>query len=85
VCIDGCKEGLGGVLMQDNHMVSYEFRKLKELERNYVIHDLKLVVAMHALKMWHHYLMGRRFILMMDCNGLKYIFDQPNLNARQAI
>ena len=27
--------------------------------------------------------MGRRFELRTDHNGLKYLFDQPTLNARQ--
>jgi hypothetical protein len=27
--------------------------------------------------------MGRRFKLRTDHNGLKYLFDQPTLNARQ--
>jgi hypothetical protein len=27
--------------------------------------------------------MGKRFELRIDHNGLKYLFDQPNLNARQ--
>jgi hypothetical protein len=29
MCIDACKEGLGGVLMQKEHVVCYETRKLK--------------------------------------------------------
>jgi len=28
--------------------------------------------------------MSRRFVLMSDHNGLRYLFDQPNLNGRQA-
>ena len=28
--------------------------------------------------------MGRRFELRTDHCGLKYLFDQPNINARQA-
>jgi hypothetical protein len=79
--LDACIEGLGGVLMQDNYVVCYESRKLKEHEKNYVTHDLELVAIVHALKMWRHYLMGKRFELR---NGLKYLFEQPNLNARQA-
>ena len=84
VCTDACGQGLGGVLMPDNHIVCYESRKLKEHEKNYVTHDLELAAIIHALKMWRHYFMGRRFELRTDHCGLKYLFDQPTLNARKA-
>ena len=70
--------------MQDNHVICYESRKLKEHEKNYATHDLELASIVHALKMWRHYLMGRIFELRTDHCGLKYLFDQPTLNARQA-
>ena len=38
----------------------------------------------HALKIQLQYLMGRRFLLKINNLGLKYIFEQPNLNARQS-
>ena len=44
-------------------MVCYDSRKLNGHEQNYVTHDLELVVIIHALKMWRHYLISRRFIL----------------------
>ena len=34
--------------------------------------------------MWRHYLIERNFILTIDNKGLKYLLDQPNLNARKA-
>jgi ribonuclease HI len=83
VCTDACKKGLGGVLTQKDHVVCYESRKLKEQERNYVAHDLELESIIHALKMWRHYLMGRKIELMIDNCGLKHLFGQPTLNARQ--
>jgi hypothetical protein len=58
--------------------------KLKEHERNYVTHDLELAAVIHALKMWRHYIMGRKFLLLTDNSGVKYLFNQPDLNARQA-
>jgi hypothetical protein len=38
----------------------------------------------HALSKWIHYLMGKRFEIRTDHNGLKYLFDQPTLNVRQS-
>jgi hypothetical protein len=83
VCTDACKEGLGGVLSQEGSVICYESRKLKEHEKNYATHDLELAATVHALRKWRHYLMGKKFELRTDHNGLKYLFDQPTLNARQ--
>ena len=84
VCTDACGQGLGGFIMQDNHVICYESRLLKEHDNNYATHDLELAAIIHALKMWRHYLMGRRFELRTNHCRLKYLFDQPTLNARQA-
>ena len=51
VCTDACKEGLGGVLMQNGHVIGYESRKVKEHERNYANHNLELASIVHALRM----------------------------------
>jgi hypothetical protein len=83
VCTDTCKEGLGGVLTQNGHDISYESINIKEHERNYATHDLELAVVVHELKMWRHYLMGKRFELMTNHGGLKYLFEQPILNVMQ--
>jgi hypothetical protein len=83
MCIDACKEGLGGVLSQNDHVVCYEFRKLKEHERNYATNYLELVTIIHALKMWRHYLMGKKFKLKTNHCRMKHFFGQPTLNARQ--
>ena len=83
-CIDACNEGLGGVLLQEKSVMAYESMKLKEHEKNYATHDLELASIIHTLKMWRHYLIGRKFLLMSDNISLKYLFDQHNLNARQA-
>ena len=85
VCTDASKEGLGGVLTQDGHMICYESRKLKKNEKNYVVHDVELAAIIHAaLKIWRHYLMVKKLLLLTDNIGLKYQFDKKTLNARQA-
>ena len=54
VCTDACNQVLGGFLMQENHAVCYESRKLKDHEKNYATHDLELASIVHALNMWRH-------------------------------
>lgn len=61
-----------------------ESRNLNEHKQNYVTHDLKLITIIHALKMWRHYLLGKRFISMSDHSGLRYVFYQLNPNVRKA-
>jgi hypothetical protein len=84
VCTDACNEGLGGVFSQNGFFICYESRNLKDHERNYATHDLELTSIVHALRKWRHYLMGKRFELRTYHNGLKYLFDHSNLNARQS-
>jgi hypothetical protein len=76
---------LGGLLSQKGFVICFESRKLKEHERLYATHDLELASIVHDLKKWRHYLMEKRFELRKKHNGLKYMFDQPTLNARQSI
>eukprot|EP00253_Pinus_taeda_P012063 PITA_12063 len=84
VCTDASKEGVGGVLMQEGKVIAYESRNLKEHEQKYSAYDLELTVVMHALKMWCHYLLGKKFLLMTDHHSLTSYFNQPTLNAGQA-
>ena len=83
VCTDTCKKGLGGVLRQNGHLIRYESRNIKEHERNYAMHGLELASIVHALRMWRNYLMGKKFELRTDHIVLKYLFEQPTLNARK--
>jgi hypothetical protein len=69
--------------VQNGHVICYESRKLKEHEINYATHDLELEVRVHVLRMWRHYLMGRKFKLRTYHSGMKYLFEHPTLNARQ--
>jgi hypothetical protein len=64
-------------------VVAYASRQLGKHEVNYLTHDLELAAVVHALKIWRHYLMGKRCELYTDHKSLKYIFTRSNLNIRQ--
>ena len=55
--------------------------KLKEHEKNYVVHDMELAAIIHALNIWRHYLVGKKFMLLTNNIGLKYVFDQKNIEC----
>jgi hypothetical protein len=80
---DAFGQGLGCVLMQDGHVVAYASRQLRKHEEKYLTHDLELAAMVHALKIWRHYIIGKRCEVYSDHNSLKYIFTQPDLNLRQ--
>jgi hypothetical protein len=74
---------IGGVLMQEGHAIAYASRQLRRHEEHYPIHDLELLVVIHALKVWRHYLLGNLMHIYIDHKSLKYLFTQPDLNMRQ--
>ena len=50
---DASGKGIGAVLMQKNHPIAFERRKLKDYERHYLIYDKEMLVILHALtKFW---------------------------------
>jgi len=65
-------------------MVFYESQKLNENENNCLTHDLVLAAILHALKMGRHYLLIWKFVLMSDHIRFRYLFDQLNMNPREA-
>jgi hypothetical protein len=79
---DASSQGLGCVLMQNGHVVTYASKQLRKHEK-YLTHDLELAVVVHALKIWRHYIIGKKCEVYLDQKSLKYIFTQPYLNLRQ--
>lgn len=51
---DTTKYGLGCVLMQEERVVAYVSRKLKDHENNYTTHNSELAAVVLALKIWRH-------------------------------
>ena len=74
VSIDASKEGFMRVLSQEGHVVCYEPHKLKVHEQNYVAHDIELTAIVHALKVWCHYLLGKKFLLLTNNTYVKNMF-----------
>ena len=70
-------------MMQNNHPIVFESRKLKDYERHYSIYDKEMLAILHALTKFRQYLVGGRFKVKTDHNSLKYFLEQKELNERQ--
>lgn len=70
--------------MQHGKVVAYASRQLKDHEKNYHVHDLKLAAVVFALKIWRHYLYGTKFEIFTDHKSLKYFFTQIELSMYEA-
>ncbi len=78
VYCDASRIGLGYVLMQQEKVIAYASRQLKDYERNYPTHDLELATIVFDLKLWRHYLYGMHCGVFADHQSLKYLFTQGN-------
>nr|CAD1830291.1 unnamed protein product [Ananas comosus var. bracteatus] len=65
---------LGCVLIKHGRVIAYASRQLKEYEKNYPMHDLKLAAVVFALKLWRHYLYGSivRFSLIIKVSSKRF-------------
>jgi hypothetical protein len=83
VYCDASGSGLGCVLMQKGRLIAYASRQLRQHEEHYPTHDLELAAVVHALRIWHHYLLGNICHIYTDHKSLMYIFIHSELNMRQ--
>ena len=72
---DAFGEGIRAVLMQNNHPIAFERRKLKDYERHYSIYDKEMLAIMHALAKFRQYLVGNRFKVKTDHNSLRFFLE----------
>jgi len=80
---DTSRQGMGCVFKHEGRVIAYASRQLRKHELNYPTHDLELAAAVHALKIWRHYILGNKCEIYTDHKSLKYIFTQNDLNLRQ--
>ena len=71
VYYDALRIGLGCVLMQNGKVIAYASCQLKVHERNYLTHEMEMIVMVFALKFWRHYLYGETCEIFTDHKKLK--------------
>jgi hypothetical protein len=68
------------------HPVTFMFKALNPVERNYEIHNTEILAIIRGLEEWRHYLEGARHPVEIwtDHKNLEYFRVAQKLNRRQA-
>ena len=75
---------LGGVLVQEGHLVAFESHKLDAAKQRYNTHEKEMNTVIHCLETWKHYFMGTRFIVVTDNVANTFFKTQKKLTTKKA-
>jgi hypothetical protein len=64
---------IGGIFMQDGHLVAYENRKLTGSQLRWPTHEKKLYAVVRCLKNWRHYVGGKKTKVFTNNISLEYL------------
>ena len=85
---DASKIGIGAVLKQTSdennilHPIAYFSKKLLPYQKNYSISELECLAVVEALDYWHHYLYGKKFVVITDHAALQWLNKVKKPNSR---
>lgn len=81
---DASSEGLGTVLLQDGHPVSFASRTLTKSEKRYAQIEKELAAIVFSFEKFHYYVYGHQVLVQTDHKPLIPIFSKSldNVSAR---
>ena len=68
---DALGNGIGVILMQEGHPISFTSHPIKGKNLKNPIYEKEMLEILHALKQWRPYLIGRHFKVKTDHDSLK--------------
>ena len=79
---DASDMGVGAVLSQvtdgNERVVAYYSQALSKAEKNYCVTRRELLAVIKAIRQFHHYLYGRKFLVRVDHSALQWLMKFKN-------
>jgi hypothetical protein len=73
---DASGKGISIVLMQEGRPLAFTSKQLSERNVAKPIYEKEMLAILHAIDLWHPYLLGKRFQIKIDHQSLKYFLEQ---------
>lgn len=73
---DASRTGIGAVLMQDHHPISFISRALGPRHQSLSVYEKELLAVIHVVQTWNSYLAHRPFIIKTYQRSLNYLLEQ---------
>ena len=73
---DACDNGLGVVLLQDEHPIAFTSKSLYGKNLSNSTYEKEMMAILHVVQKWHPYLLGNHFCIKTDHQSLKYFLEQ---------
>jgi hypothetical protein len=73
---DTSRKGIGTVLMHEGRPLAFTNKKLSERNLGKPIYEKEMLATLHAVELWHPYLLGKCFQIKTDHQSLTYFMEQ---------
>ena len=73
---DACGNGLGVVLLQDEHPIAFTSKALSGKNLAASTYEKEMMAILHVVQKWRPYLLGNHFCIKTDHHSLKYFLEQ---------
>ncbi|KAF8101305.1 hypothetical protein N665_0207s0001 [Sinapis alba] len=80
---DASGEGIGTVLSQNGHPISFMSRSLGVTKKAWSTYAREMLAILVAIRTWRPYLLGRKFTIQTDQQSLRYMLEQRILTPEQ--
>jgi len=80
---DASDKGIGAVLAQNGKPLAYMSKAIGLRQRGWFVYSKEMLAIIEVIRLWHPYLLGRRFQIWTDQKSLKFFLEHWVVTPKQ--